>query len=159
YGGRTSASVVVGCRPNVGLGSGRLSPLRGSRASGALSERSIPKPLGALKKSVRSIFYRGVERTAYSEASAKISQRFVQSLSINVQHRVFLKSVQRRFRAFLCRFSRARTCARIILQKNHYFFRLRAFGGLLNAKGCDILPQLFFYKTAQNALKIEIQKN
>ena len=44
------ASVVVGCRPNVGLGSGRLSSLR------------------------------GVERTEHSEVSVKISQRFVQSL-------------------------------------------------------------------------------
>ncbi|MBQ8754298.1 MAG: hypothetical protein IJZ19_04660 [Lentisphaeria bacterium] len=43
-----SAAYFIGAlserRPNVGLGSGRLSPLWGSRASGALSKRRIPKP-------------------------------------------------------------------------------------------------------------------
>ncbi|MBQ8754265.1 MAG: hypothetical protein IJZ19_04490, partial [Lentisphaeria bacterium] len=50
------AAKVQAQRPNVGLGSGRLSPRAG---------------LSSL---------RGVERTAHPEAPVKISQRFVQSL-------------------------------------------------------------------------------
>ncbi|MBO5307467.1 MAG: hypothetical protein J6C40_05635, partial [Lentisphaeria bacterium] len=57
--GRTSASVVVGCRP-----------VRGSRASGALSGRSIPKPL---RKSVNVQFRAKLNKKtqpSFSERSA-----------------------------------------------------------------------------------------
>ena len=44
-------------------------------------------------------------------------------------------------------------------RKNRHFFRLGPFRGLLNAKGCGILPQLFFDNAALKPLKIEISIN